>query len=81
MTAKFDTSKLKKIKVDVTSSIIEYLEYSYNEYVLNIKFKRGRHRGKVRSYDETTPQESFELLNEPSVGKAVLKMLDARKAS
>ncbi len=81
MLATLDTDNLREIRVDVRSSIIEYMEYSKSELTLSIKFKGGKHKGRVRSYEDIAPQRFFELLSEPSIGKAVLRMLKARHAA
>jgi len=75
-----DTENLEDIRVGVQSSLIEYLEYSKHDSTLSIKFKGGKHRGRVRSYEDVPAQSFFELLSQPSIGKAVLRLLKSRSS-
>jgi len=79
MIYKVESEHLTKIKVDVKSSLIEYLDYSQQTYILSVKFKHGKYKGKVKHYEEILPFQFFELLQAPSVGKALLKLLDSLK--
>ncbi len=80
MTASLQTEHLKRISADVNSSMVSHLEYSKDECKMSIKFIRGRHKGKTREYDNVMPQEFFDLLNAPSLGKAVIHFLESRKS-
>ncbi len=79
MTASLQTEHLKRISADVNSSMVSYLEYSREECKMSIKFIRGRHKGKLREYDNVLPLEFFNLLNSPSLGKAIIQFLETRK--
>ena len=81
MLATVDTDNLQDIRVGVQSSLIEYLEYSKEDATMSIKFKGGKHRGCVKSYENVPPHRFFELLSQPSVGKAVLRLLKSRSAA
>ena len=79
MTATLQAQHLKRISVDVNSSIVSHLEYSKEEHSMNVRFIRGRHKGKLRKYDHVMPHEFFDLLSAPSLGKALIHFLEERK--
>lgn len=81
MTASLQTEHLERISVDVNSSMVSYLEYSKQESLMHVKFKRGKYKGKLREYSEVTPEEFFGLLNAPSLGKALIHYLESRKSA
>lgn len=81
MTASLQTEHLKRITADVNSSYVSYLEYSKEDYRMSVKFIRGRHKGKLREYGNVMPQEFFNLLNAPSLGKAIIHFLETRKSA
>lgn len=80
MTTTLQTEHLKRIAIDVNSSMVSYLEYSKEECKMYVKFKRGRHKGKLREYTEVMPEAFFGLLGAPSVGKALIQYLESRKS-
>ena len=73
------TEKMKKIKVDVFSSMVDFIEYSQNNNILLVKFKKGKYKGKIRSYDSVTPSQFFQILESDSVGRSVLKFAEKRR--
>ena len=57
------------------SSLIEYVVFAHREQKLTVKFIRGKHANKVKTY-KGIPSEAFEtIVNAKSKGKAVLKVL------
>jgi len=77
MIVNIETDVLRKITVEVKSSLIDYLEYSKDNCLLKVKFKHGKHKGKIRSYEEVSPEQFFNILTAESVGKALIKLLES----
>ncbi len=80
MNFEINADHLKTITVEVKSSLIQYLSYSYGDYSLSVKYKYGKHKGQVRTYQEVSPAQFFELLGADSVGKALLKLIQKLKS-
>lgn len=81
MTFQVETERLKKIRVEVKSSLIDFLEYSKQDYLLTVKFKQGKYKGKVRRYEEVAPEDFFSILSAESVGHAVIDLIDSLKST
>ncbi len=80
MTHRLDTKHVRSIKLQVESSIIDYLEYSHERFQLIVSFKHGKYKGQVRSYYEIAPEQFYALLEAPSLGKALLRFIDTLKS-
>ena len=70
-------SSIKHIKVDVNSSLIEYLEYSPEELKMSVKYKSGKHANKVRNYPDISVRDFFHVIESDSIGRAVLKLIQS----
>lgn len=81
MTATLQTEHLERITADVNSTYVSYMENSKEEYKMSVKFIIGRHKEKLREYDNVLPHEFFNLLNAPSLGKALISFLETRKSA
>ena len=76
-TAEFSAMNFKNIKefkVNVRSSIIEYLAYDYIQTCLIVKFKSNRYGKKLRTYEEVSISNFLEILAADSIGRTVLKL-------
>lgn len=58
------------------SSLIEFITYDFGTQTMQVKYKRGKHKGTLRTY-EGIPKDAYEeILNAPSShGKALLKVI------
>ncbi|GAA4821444.1 hypothetical protein [Algivirga pacifica] len=69
-----------KEKLDLPqSSLVEFLVYDYMTEELGVKYKRGKHKGKLRTYKQITNREYQWICGEESVGKALMKVLSEHK--
>ncbi|MEP5613457.1 MAG: hypothetical protein ABJP45_14490 [Cyclobacteriaceae bacterium] len=69
-------AKVKTLKVDVRSSIVEYLEYDCPKYILKVRFKKGKSRRRVHFHSEITPAHFQNILDSRSIGRAILNLVD-----
>lgn len=77
MTFVIESKRLKSIKVEVKSSLIDYMQYSKEDFSLIVRYKSGRfHKKRVKRYEEVSPEQFFELLNCESIGKAFIQLKD-----
>ncbi|PWJ41996.1 KTSC domain-containing protein [Sediminitomix flava] len=70
---------LKEKIVIENSSLIEFLIYDYEAEFLEVKYKRGKHKGKIRGYESITLQDYKEIINSESVGRQLLRTLSHRQ--
>ncbi len=68
-------NKVKLITAEVSSSIVSKVVYNYSKSSIKIYFKKKRfRRNKTREFE--IPEHHFiKILNSPSIGKAILKLL------
>ena len=76
-----ESDNIERIRVEVNSSLIDFLEYSRKSLVLQVRFIHGKHKGKVRTYEDIVPQQFYNLLEAHSVGKALIHLLDQYKSN
>lgn len=65
---------VKTLKVNVRSTLIEFLEYDCYHQLLKVRFKKGKSRQKIHEYDGVSSGQFLDILDSPSVGKAILKL-------
>ena len=58
-----------------TSSLVEYLIYDSQQKSLEVKYKRGKHKGKARKYGDFSKEEFDYITQSSSVGKTLLSVL------
>ncbi len=77
MTYPVEIRHLKRLNVHVKSSLLEALEYDPESHQLNVEYKRKGLFGsrKIRSYDNISPAQFFELIGAESIGKALLRLV------
>ncbi len=69
-------------KVTITrSSLIDFVVYNYQTRVMQVKFKRGKHRDMVKEYTDVTFEDFNEIITAESPGRALLKVLKRNKNS
>ncbi len=61
-------NKVLSQKYVVSSSLVEYFIYNSKDQMLEVKYKRGKHR----IYKEFTEESLEEVLNAKSLGKTLL---------
>ena len=66
-------------KFRVKSSLIDYLIYDYQKKELEVRFKRGRYKGEVRSYGGVTKNELDSILTAESPGRRLLKVIAKKR--
>jgi hypothetical protein len=67
---------LRKIKVEVKSSLIDFLEYSQEDFSLIVQYKRrGIFNKKVKRFEEVSPGQFYKMLNSESIGKAYMQLI------
>ena len=76
-----ESDNIQRIKVEVNSSLVDFLEYSHPTLELRVRFAHGKHKGKVRTYEEIVPQQFYALLQAPSVGKALIHLLEEHRSN
>ncbi len=61
------------------SSLVEFFVYDHNLLLLEVKYIRGKHKGKVVNY-KNFPRDAFDFITTAeSKGKALLSVLKKRK--
>lgn len=68
-------------KFKVKSSLINYLVYDYQKEELDVKYKRGKHKGNTRTYTNISQAELKEILESDSPGKQLLKLIGKKKGN
>ncbi|WP_422359221.1 hypothetical protein [Reichenbachiella sp.] len=75
MVFNIETNRLKNIKIEVESSLIDYMQYSWEDSSLLVKYRHGNFlKQSVKRYEGVSQEQFFEMLNSDSVGKALLRL-------
>lgn len=74
MTLDISEHSIEKFRFKPDSSLVETLDYDSDKKTLQVKFKRGKHKGRVRIYKEVAPEDFCKIMSSRSIGRAVLKM-------
>jgi hypothetical protein len=73
--------KIKSFKAEVSSSIVDSVEYDYLSNQMVVKFKKGKYKRKVKTIDNISFTKAIEIISSSSVGKSVLKLLHQQSKS
>lgn len=83
ITTQQPTSLKRKVLVEQVdtprSKLVAYLVYHFPTHTLKVRYRKGKHAGRLRCYEGVTAQEYEDLLESASIGKEVLHL--ARKYS
>lgn len=61
------------------SSLIQYVIYDYHNEVLQVKYKRGKRKGQLKTYKNISTQEYEWIMSSDSQGKSLLYVLAQKK--
>ncbi|MFY0598340.1 MAG: KTSC domain-containing protein [Cyclobacteriaceae bacterium] len=76
MTFEIKADRLKTIKVEAKSSVVDSMEYCKEDLSLTVKYKtKGLFKKKIKRYEEVSPGQFFELLNAESIGRALMHLM------
>lgn len=82
MTFEISADRLKTIKIEAISSVIDSMEYSKDEYSLTVKYKRkGIFKNRIKHFEEVSPGQFFDLLNAESIGRALMHLTSGSESS
>jgi len=74
------SSKVKLVKIDVSSSIVEYMEYAPSLNRLRVKYKkRGWFKKKVKNYDQVPKTAFLEIVQSKSIGRALRTYISSKR--
>ncbi len=62
-----------------SSSLIEYVVYNRTTLLLQVKYKRGKHKNKVRFYEGITADEYNQIMQSKTKGRALVKVLKHKR--
>jgi len=65
--------------VPESSTLVEYLIFDAQAKQLEVKYKRGRHKGKARKYRNFSREEFEYITDAESIGKRLLSVLKKRE--
>ncbi|MEH0156669.1 KTSC domain-containing protein [Limibacter armeniacum] len=57
------------------SSLIEFMVYDFDSEILQVKYKRGKRKGQVRTYKRISNKEYGWIMKSSSKGRALLTVL------
>lgn len=80
MTFDINTQHIGTLKIQTNSSLIEWLEYHPDTMRLEVHYKRGSRKDTTRTYNEISMGMFMKVLSGPSLGKALLKMLQQKES-
>lgn len=63
-----------RLSVEVDSSVIESIEYNGISHVLDVKYKRGKYKGRTKHYTGVAHDTFLEILNAESIGRTILSL-------
>lgn len=66
--------RIRRLNVEVDSSVIEGLEYNTTSRTLGVRYKKGKFRGKTKYYEDVDHTVFFDIINAESVGRRVLSL-------
>jgi len=81
MTLELPDNSIENLKIRPSSSLVELLDYNGIKKTLRVKYKKGRHKGKIREYSSVDPDLFSNIISSKSVGRSVLKMASEHKGS
>ena len=61
------------------SSLVEYLTFDAEKQTLEVKYKSGKHKGKIRKYKNFIKEEFDYITNGESAGKRLLAVLKRKQ--
>lgn len=61
------------------SSLVEYMIFDAQAKQLEVKYKRGKHKGKARKYRNFSKEEFEYITDAESIGKRLLSVLKKRE--
>lgn len=65
--------------VPESSSLVEYLIFDAKSKLLEVKYKRGKYKGKSRKYKNFSKEEFEYITDAESIGKRLLSVLKKRE--
>ena len=66
--------RIKQLKVEVESSLIEFVEYNKSKSQMQVRFKRGKTSKRKKTFEAISPQDFWTIINSESIGRAILKL-------
>ncbi len=73
--------KIRQLKVEVESSLVEFVEYNYLKAQMLVRFKRGKAKKRQQVFKLVTPQDFWIIINSDSIGRTILQMQEIDQAS
>ena len=61
------------------STLVEYMVFDAQSKQLEVKYKRGKHKGKARKYRNFSKEEFEYITDAESIGKRLLSVLKKRE--
>jgi hypothetical protein len=78
MTFEIRTDRLKKIRIEAKSSVVDFMEYSREDLSLTVKYKKGGiFKKKIKRFEDVSPGQFFDLLNAQSIGRALMRFVNS----
>lgn len=62
-----------------SSSLIEYVIYNRQTLLFQVKYKKGKYKGRIRLYEGITIDEYNQIIQSNSKGRMLMKVLKKKK--